>query len=123
MKKYYIVQELGSEYNDEIYVIDGGGKPVSVFQDLEAAQLRCEELEAKKLSDDIRKYGYSIEEVINDLDGFVEKFNEVFNRRLTVKKLEDDYEFALPEMTVKQYREIKDFLSIHFYEVVECNGE
>jgi hypothetical protein len=124
MKKYYIVQELGSEYNDEIYVLSEEGKPNRVFTDRESADRYCEDLSVKKLSgEEIGQYGYGLDEIIKDIEGFVEVYNEVFGKNLKERDLEDSYEFALPEMTKAQYDKIKGFLKIKFYEVIECEGE
>jgi hypothetical protein len=124
MKTYYIVQELGSEYNDEIYVLSDKGSPHQVCKTREEAQELADKLNTIKLSEEnIRQYGYGVDEVINDIESFVLVFNEIFNAKLTIEQLEDDYEFGLPKITLDQYYQIKPYLKINFYEVVECQGE
>lgn len=50
--RYYIIQRLGWEYNDEIYYVSevGGGTPKKVYTDEEKAQNECDKLNAKYLS-------------------------------------------------------------------------
>jgi hypothetical protein len=122
--KYYILQRIGHEYNDEIYSCSGNGdgKPEEVFLSKEKAQdaadrMNFQEMKGLQISD----YGYEPEGFLNDIQGFLNVYNETFNANLTLDNLCD---FSLPgDMSFSQFKQLKPFISIAFYEVVECEGE
>lgn len=120
----YIVQELGSEYNDEIYSLSDSGIPLKIFKSRKKAQDYCDELTIQKLkSENIMEYGYNTSEIFKNIYEFVLAYNEIFDKKIN----NDNFykrEFSFPaKMTVEQYNEIKEFLKIKFYEVVECEEE
>ncbi len=124
MKTYYIVQEKGSEYNDETYNLhDEGGTPVQVFMDKDEAELAADKLNWKKMmSEPITQYGYA-GDIIEDLPGFVKELNSMLNLGLTEEEITDDYEWSLPDMTYTQYKKIKHLIDLNFFEIAECQGE
>ncbi len=125
MKTYYIVQEKGSEYNDEIYDLrDEGGTPVKVFAEKAEAEIAADKLNWKKLmSEPIVQYAYDISDVINNMGEFLNILNTTLNLSLTEEEITDDYEWSLPEMTYAQYKKVKSFIILNFYEIAECQGE
>lgn len=127
MSKYYIIQEIGFEYNDEYYYRsqDSAGKPQIVFKKKTLANQRVDELNYKKFClEEIGGYAESVREIIEDVEGFVQTYNELFDKDLTEDQLDESfYEFTLPKMTLAQYKILKPYISLNFYEVVECEGE
>jgi hypothetical protein len=118
--KYYIVQKVGYEYNDEVNYRPecDGGTPEKVFSSALKAEKYADKLNLEELSGcQIRGYGYSDREVVED--GFFDVYNELFNDNLT----EIDWDFQLPKLTKDQYNQLKDYIKVKFYEVVECEGE
>ena len=122
MKTYYIVQEKGFEYNDETYDMQEGGTPVKVFDNEEDAKDAADKLNFKKLSSEpIFQFSYEKEDIINDMDEFLEKLKEITGESITEEELE--YDWSLPKMTYKQYLTLKGNIELSFYEVVECDGK
>lgn len=121
MNTYYIVQKLESVYNDEIYDIQDGGKPVEVFKNQKLAQKACDLLNYKQIQgQELFSYGYDREEIVKGK--FLDVYNEVFGQEISdLNNLE--YDFTLPEMTFEQYQKLAPYIKIHFYEVVKCQGE
>lgn len=117
--KYYIIQKVGYEYNDEVYyrAEDGGGTPEYVFLDKDKAQKSCDEKNIKELSGlNIFEYGYSSDEIFEDeAADLMKKFGA------PIDDCDRDYQF--PSLTLKQYRQIEPYLKIKFYEVCEVSGE
>lgn len=120
--KYYIIQRIGYEYNDEVYHTTefGSGTPEKVYSDKQKAQEKCDELNAKELSGiPIMEYGYSTDEIFCSLD----KANKVL-RELDAEIPEDsDWDYCLPKLTVENYKRLAPYLNIKFYEIVEVEGD
>ncbi len=125
-KFYYIVQEIGYEYNDECYTPfeDNSGKPTRVFIDKDSAEDWVNVLNAKQFSGmNLNEYGYSTTEVIRNVEKFTTAYNKLFDKNVSVEDVED-FEFKLPEnLTVYQYNQLKPHLKISFFVVVKCEGE
>jgi hypothetical protein len=124
--KYYIIQEIGFEYNDEIYNASYGdnGTPVKVFKNKKDAQNQVELLNFKKFQDEsLHHYAYSLDDIIDDIEEFVDELNKITGKKLTVGEIEDDYDFTLPKMSQEDFEKIKKYIHLNFYQVVECDGE
>ncbi len=124
MAKYYIVQRLGWQYNDEINYRseDAGGKPERVFTDRKKAETLADELNAKEFSEcNLGSYGYGMSEIIDD------EFWNVYNKLFGTSLSSDDdeaYDFHLPKLTVEQYKKLQPHINeVLFFEIVTCEGE
>jgi len=116
--KYYIVQKLGWEYDDNNYFQgeDTGGTPQKVFTSYSKAEKLADKLNLEELNEcRLGEYGYG-EKVDEE---FFDIYNKLFDDTLT----EIDWDFELPKLTKEQYNELKDHILVKFYEVVECEGE
>lgn len=122
--KYYIIQEAGFEYNDEIYNKTDGGTPVKVFKDRIAAELAADGLNKKKLENEsLGTYAYSLDDVTDNIDELLVIMTELIPT-ITKEQLEEDcHEIALPTMTDEQYKKLKRVLKLNFFQVIECDGE
>jgi hypothetical protein len=72
MSKFYVLMEVGFDYNDETYFRynGGGGHPSRVFSnkkkaDEAAAQKNIEEFKRIVSNGEIREYGYGLDEVLS----------------------------------------------------------
>ncbi len=120
--KYYIIQHKASEYNDEVYSIqDEGGTPVKVFKTRQDAEAQLDKLELKELIGlEIIQWGYDTNEIFKDVNIFLNILNSMLGTDINEDELE--YDWTFPEMTLAQYRKIKPFIRLNFFEVVECEG-
>jgi hypothetical protein len=122
--KYYIIQEIGFEYNDEIYQQNGGdnGTPTHVYKNKADAEKQAEKLNFEKLqSEPICQYAYDVNDVISDVYAFTTKLSEITGKTVTEEEIE--YDFTLPKMSLTDFNKIKDYIDLNFYQVVECDGE
>jgi pantothenate kinase len=124
--KYYIIQEIGYEYNDEIYhqSNSGGGTPVKVFKSKSDAQAEVDKLNFNKFqTEPLCQYTYSLDDIISNVEEFCEKLSKIAGKEINSEDIEGDYEFTLPKMSVKEFNSIKNMIDLSFYEIVECDGE
>jgi hypothetical protein len=120
--KYYIIQEKGYEYNDEIYSVSEYGSPVQVFKSKTEANLAADKLNYKKLLDtEIGQYAYDITDIVDDMDTFLSIINAASGKNYTEEDI--DYKFEMPQLSYEEYQKIKDCIDLNFYDVVECDGE
>lgn len=123
--KYYIIQEIGYEYNDETYQRpeNDSGTPVNVFTDKSLALEKLDKLNCKAINETDYPSSYCGYESV--LKEHVEE-EEFFKlcAKLGVKTVGDldDYNFQFVDLTLEQYKAIKSYLTIEFYVIVEVNG-
>lgn len=121
--KYYIVQRIGFAYNDEVYTESegGGGTPEKVFKNKTDAEALADKKNAEELSNcRLCEYGYGFSDTCRD--GFLKIYNSLFRTELDETAIED-YDFTLPKLNLTQYRRLKPYLRVNFFEVCECEGE
>ena len=116
--KYYVIQHLGYEYNDENFYRseNGGGTPEKVFTDKVAANELAEELNARQFM------GLEIGSYTQE--GDIEEETKQVNKILGTNFDHNNF-WSLPyKMTIGQAKKIaKLFPDVKFYEVIECDGE
>jgi len=119
--KYYIVQEIGYEYNDEVYnpANDYAGKPVKVFKDENSAEQHALELSINNLrrlnigefgygkSDIFKRNGKPLDNLITKIYGNVEE--DSFDDLKVQKDVSDE-----------DLKSLIPYLRNPLYEVVEC---
>lgn len=123
--KYYIIQEIGYEYNDETYQRpeNDSGTPVNVFIDKSLALEKLDELNCKAINETDYPSSYCGYESVLEQHVDEEKFLNLCTK-LGVKTAGDldDYNFQFENLTLEQYKAIKSCLSLEFYVIVEVNG-
>lgn len=121
VKKGYVIQQLGYEYNDETYYRpeDGGGNPVVVIIDEATAKKRMMELEIKQWkTESIGHHCYSWDEIAEDENEF-EKALEAMGM-----DPEDDYDLNIPkDATDEQIKRLIKASTLRFYEIIEVDVE
>jgi hypothetical protein len=120
--KYYIIQRLNWEYNDEVYHTSesGGGTPEKIYSDAQKAQDKCDELNAAEMSGlRIMEYGYDLDDVFRNSD----KANAILAKLNAPIPEDDNWDYQLPKMTAAQYKKLAPCLNVKFFEVVEVEGE
>lgn len=123
MIKFFVVNHLGSDYNDEVYDLQEGGTPVRVFKDKRAADEFARLAHGDELADiQFQSWGYSVDEITSlDSSEFTKRVNEI---------LGTEFSDAFEECYVGDYelsREQKDQLvelvdKLKFYVVEEVEG-
>ena len=87
----YVINEVGYEYNDEIYHQSehGGGTPVMIYLDKAKAEDEVSKMNLNALmSCEIGSYAYDFSEVVDDLDEF---------KRIVKKYVSEDDELDLDD--------------------------
>ncbi len=121
--KYYIINEIGYQYNDETYDKQDGGTPVKIFNTKLDAEKYADELTYRKIIDlDINCYGYG--DKITDKETVAKILTEITdcNYSNNIDML-DDWDFQLPKMTFTDFQKIKPYLDIELFVVVPCDGD
>lgn len=132
-EKFYVLMEVGFDYNDETYFRynGGGGHPSRVFTNkkkAEEAALKNNLTEFQKLirSDEIREYGYGLDEVLaNDVTEDDLLFQEGIFMTLFGKTAEDWWDSLYDsaatlqvEPTQEQWEKLFKCFNLNFWEVV-----
>jgi hypothetical protein len=130
MSKFYVLMEVGFDYNDETYFRynGGGGHPSRVFSnkkkaDEAATQKNIEEFKKIVANGDIRQYGYGLDEV---LDSKVTEEEVMYEEGIfmtlfgkTAESWWDDEGGPLKvEPTDAQWKRLVDCFNFQFWEVV-----
>ena len=133
-EKFYVLMEVGFDYNDETYFRYnfGGGHPESVFTNKKKAEEACTKKNIERFSSlikngELREYGYGLDEVLSDKvyeeDLMYEEgiFMQLFGTTAETwwDSLYDREDVRLKvEPTDEQWAKLFNCFNLNFYEVV-----